>query len=259
MKKILLSITTLLLLSCSNIEFSSEIEIAKAKILAVNIEPPVALPGQEITITVAADNGKAAEAASVITVGSKTFEDKNRVTLQLPEDISELFGKDKAQELDKNGYTDVEVGAGIAKSLDKTVKLFRITKETDSNTPYVSNPKITLQYKSGNDFKEIETGDEIELDLSESTGFDLKFDKETEPESARKKYAFSWFVSSSDSEFPEMTEFSESENRASFEFDKDSDAHWRFYLVLSPQNAESGREKANYANAFIQFSVKKHE
>jgi len=259
MKKILFFLPLLFLISCSNVEFSSDIEIAKAKILAVNIEPPVALPGQEITITVAADNGKAAAADTVITVGNKTFEDKNQVTIQLPDDISELFGKDISQELDKNGYTDIEVTAGIAKSLDKTVKLFRITKEIDSNTPYASNPKITLQYKSGNDFKEIKTGDEIELDLSKSTEFDLKFDKETEPESARKKYGFSWFVSSSSSEFPEMVEFDEKENRATFEFDKDSDAHWRFYLVLAPAKAEAGREKANYANAFIQFSVKKHE
>lgn len=264
MKKInLLILFSLFVFSCNDVSLSNPQVLIQEAVIAVKIEPPVTCPGCSIEISAAINNGSSEAGVGDISVGNIVFTQENQAKLEIPADISNLFGDSANKALIKKGYVDVPVNIKIAKSEKSAVKYFRIAGKDYKKSKFDVNPVITsLTYEAIGSaekteiardstiyFQPISIPEEISIEIK-----DLQID-----DLIKDEYYFSWFISGNSEIIPTLTDFDKTTGHALFSFRDDSGApivgDFRFYLIFSPKKAYQGTESARYSLDFYSFVI----
>lgn len=265
MKKIsmLIAFLVLIFISCNEVEFSRGDVILENSVVSVKVDPPVATPGTKIAVSVAVDDGKGEEPAVDIRTGNMVFAGKTTAEFTIPKDVSTLFGDDTAAELKRNGYADVSIEVSIRNSGNNAVKMFRIAGSAYEMGNFGVNPEIsTMEYEVvGSAQKiEVEKGSTISFEPSNiPQEVNLIPEKTVIDDVIKDDYIFSWFISGTSAELPEIVEFDKDSGKILVNFRDSTDAPlvgtYKFIAVLKPVKSLVGTDSARYGIDFFSFTV----
>lgn len=254
-------IASFLLFSCNEVVLSDAGLTEESTVIAIKIDPPVAVPGDKITINTAITSPDQNNGVGDISIGNIVFTASDKAEVKIPEDISGLFGEKIRKSFKSNGYVDIPVNVSITGTEKSAVKYFRIAGSTYEASKFDINPeilsmtyevigsadKIELEKDSVLYFQPSSIPEEIEFDITEIQIDDLIMDE----------YYFEWIVTGDSDTLPELAEFDEKTGKALFSFRDDSNApvvgDFRFYLIISPKKSYQGTRSARYGIDFFTF------
>jgi hypothetical protein len=256
-------ISLLLTFSCNEYSLQENIIIDQPKVLAVQVDPPVSCPGCDITISVLTDRGDSNYAPFMLKIGNRVLENgsENNLGFTLPKQISEVFGDNIARQFREKGYVDVPIEVELQDSLYKASKLFRIAHSDYEEEPFDINPVIKrVTYKIDGSAQEIDIDNYSTVVFKTGTiSGEVTFEaKNVEGEElVLKEYEYSWLISSSSDEIPELLEMDEKTGKAEFLFKDVSGTpvvgKFRFTLIIKPKKSYADTGKAKYGTDFHTF------
>ena len=265
MKKfsMLIAFLVLIFISCNEVEFSQNEYILENTLVCVRVDPPVATPGSKVTISVAVDDGKGEEPVVDISAGNMVFAGKTTAEFTIPDDVSTLFGDAAAAEMKNEGFVDVEIGINIRNTEKNGVKMLRIAKAGYEPSNFGVNPDISkMEYEVVGSAQKIETekGSTISFEPSNiPEKVNLMPEKTVVNDVIKDDYIFSWFVSGTSTELPEIVEFDEDSGQILVNFRDSSDAplvgRYKFIAVLKPVKSLVGTDDAHYGSDFFSVTV----
>ena len=260
---VLLILALLFIFSCNDVHLTDPGSLNGKSVITVKIEPPVVSPGEKIEITAAIDSGGVEAGVADLSVGNVVFTATNKVELQIPSDISNLFGDSVRKQFTSEGYVDIPVNLHIPGTEKSAVKYFRIAGTSYEKTNFDFNPsiismnyevigsaqKLDLGKESTLYFEPISIPEEIYFEISEIEINDL----------IKDEYYFKWVVNGDAETFPKLAEFDETTGTALFSFRDESGApvfgDFRFNLVILPKKSYQGTYLARYGTDFFTFVI----
>jgi len=265
MKKfsLLISFLVFIVVSCNEVVFTETEYITGDSVLSIKTDPPVTFPGDLVAISVAVDDGRGTEPVVDIFAGNIVFAGKSSVELNIPKDISTLFGDSAAADLKNNGFADVPVEIKIRNSTVSALKILRIVKATEEPSNFASNPEISkLEYEV------VGSAQKIEVEKGSTVFFapsnvpkEVSFipEKTVIDDIVKNEYSFSWHICGTSAELPQITEFDELTGKIFVNF-RDSDGAsligiYKFFAVLKPLKSYAGTDSARYGSDFFSFTV----
>lgn len=265
MKKfsVLIAFLVLIFISCNEVEFSQTGFILENTVISVKADPPVAVPGTKVTISVAVDDGRAKEPAVDISAGNMVFAGKTTAEFTIPADVSALFGDAAASEMKNKGFADVEIGINIRNTGQNAVKMLRIAGSGYEPSNFGVNPEISMmEYEITGSAEKIsvERGSTVIFspsDVPEEVSFIPE--KTVVDDIVKDDYVFSWFVSGTSAELPQIIEFDKDSGKIIVNFRDLSDAPligtYKFFAVLKPVKSLTGTDAARYGSDFFSFTI----
>ena len=251
--------TFLLIISCNEATLEETGENT-TNFIVVNIDPPAVTPGSEINISLALDSGNGTLENADIQIGNHMFLQKNMVTMEIPADISQLFGDEVAEKLRGNNYVDVPVK--ITSDINFAKKYFRIVGSNYKPSLYDENPSIdTVSYTTAQVEKTvINPGETIMFDPDDVPDkIDFNVDEMTINQNIESNFFYNWIVFGTGNETPQIIKSDASDGSVTFSLRDSGGAPligtYRFYLILKPEKTHALSYEARYCNDFITFTL----
>ena len=263
MKYAIIIIVSIFFISCNDVHLADPEKADGVNVISVKIEPPVVLPGEKVIISADISNGTADAGTADISVGNFVFTASNNATLQIPADISILFGDSARKELTSEGFVDIPVTLSLPLTGKSAVKYFRIAGSDYEKTKFDTNPainsmtyeitgsaeKLPFERDSWLYLKPLSVPEQIAFEVSELLLDDLVLND----------YSFSWTVTGDAETYPEIVESDDQTGYALFSFMDKSGfpvfGDYRFHLVISPKKSFQGTASAKYGTDFFTFVI----
>jgi hypothetical protein len=265
MKKIsvLISFLIVFTISCNEVEFSTEHEITNSSFIEIKTDPPVVTPGESVEISVAADDGRGSLPAMNISAGNIVFAGKNKATLDIPADISALFGDEAAKELRNSGYVEVPIEVSMTQTALFAVKKLKIVKSDATPSNFWVNPSISKM-----EYEVVGSAQKIEIEKDATVYFNPSSipgkvtiipEKTVVDDLLKDEYEFVWYFSSSKNILPELADFDESTGEILINLKDETGAPmvgtFRFYAVLKAVKTFEGTDSPRYGSDFFTFEI----
>ncbi len=263
MKYAIIIIISIFFISCNDVHLADPEKADGINVISVKIEPPVALPGEKVVISADISNGTADAGTANISAGNMVFTASDKAELQIPSDISVLFGDSARKKLTSEGFVDIPITLTLPLTGKSAVKYFRIAGNDYEKTKFDINPainsmtyeiigsaqKLPLERDSWLYIKPLSVPEQIGFEVSELLLDDLVLDD----------YSFSWTVTGDAETYPEIVESNDQTGYALFSFIDKSGfpvfGDYRFHLVISPKKSFQGTRSARYGTDFFTFVI----
>lgn len=260
---VLIFISIVSIVSCNEVEFADTEYVTGNTVVAIKTEPPVVSPGSKVFISAAVDDGSGTEPVVDISAGNIISAGKSSAELNIPMDISTLFGDEAAHHLKKEGFADVPVEVRIRNSAVTAVKTLRIAKTDEEPSIFNVNPEISdLEYEVIGSAEKVKVENGSTLFFAPSNvpkEVSLIPAKTTVDDAVENEYVFSWHISGNSSELPQITEFDKKTGEVLVSF-RDSEGapligSYKFFAVLKPLKSYEGTDAARYGSDFFAFTI----